>query len=422
MDKLLELFESINDHSIYEIFETSFDPVVVTDANWKEGIKILFVNEAFCNATGYTKEFMIGKNPKVLQGKDSNYEILQELKEELQAGRKFVGQTTNYNAKREPYHVKWSIVPLFDKRDNIVAYVSFQKILEKRALSIKHEKLLSTIVDVSKNLILVTDLEGFIVYINNSFSQKLGYAKNELAGRHSRVLKSNIQSQDFYKKMWQSIIKTGKFSGTFVSRKKDGTLFYDEKDISTIFDDDGNPLFYVSISQDITKQVEKEKQLESQVFTDQLTKLFNRRKYDLMIKAKIAEYHKHGKVFSIILIDIDHFKSINDTYGHDKGDSILKGLASLLQQNIRSEDMLFRWGGEEFTLLVNISQVDAKLLAEKLRAKIEHTPLASIDITASFGVAQIQEQMIESELFSRCDKALYKAKSSGRNQVQVALD
>ncbi|MFT7859990.1 MAG: sensor domain-containing diguanylate cyclase [Sulfurimonas sp.] len=416
MDKFISLFTKMDQKSLYEIFDTSFDPVVVTDANWDKGVSIIFVNEAFCNATGYTKEEVLGKNPKILQGKESNYKILKELKTELQKGNSFVGQTVNYKKNRTPYYVKWSIIPI-KAETKILGYISFQKVIEKKGLDIKHEKLLSSIVDISHNLILVTDLEGFIIYINRSFSEKLGYEKEELVGRHSRVLKSDIQEPEFYKKMWKSILTTGKFSDIFISRKKDGTLFYDKKDIRTILDDEGNPLYYVSISQDITKQMEREKQLQSQVFTDALTKLYNKRKYNDVIKEKIESFEKNGDIFSLILVDIDHFKKVNDTHGHEVGDLILKELAALLKDNSRSDDMVFRWGGEEFALIVHKPLSIASLIAEKLRIVISETELASINITASFGVAEIAKGVDENRLFNQADKALYKAKENGRNQV-----
>lgn len=422
MDQFTSLFASMDQKSLYEIFETSFDPVVVTDANWDAGVKIIFVNEAFCNATGYTKEEVVGKNPKILQGKESNYKILKELKRELKKGNKFIGQTVNYKKNKTPYYVKWSIVPIKTEDEEILGYISFQKVIERKGLDIQHDKLLSSIVDISKNLILVTDLEGFIVYINNSFSEKLGYKKEELIGRHSRILKSDVQDQSFYKTMWHSILKTGKFSDIFISRKKDGTLFYDKKDISTIVDDEGNPLYYVSISRDITKQMEKEQKLKSQVFRDTLTKLYNRRKYNDVIREKIESFQKNGDIFSLILVDIDHFKKLNDTYGHDVGDLILKELAVLLQENIRSDDMVFRWGGEEFALIVHKPSSTAAIIAEKLRAVISETELGSTKITASFGVAEIAKDMDKQALFNKADKALYEAKEFGRNRVQISVD
>ncbi|QOP41830.1 sensor domain-containing diguanylate cyclase [Sulfurimonas marina] len=419
MEQLTSLLNVVDEKSLYEVFEASFDSVVVTDANWDKGIQILYVNKTFCEATGYTKEEVLGKNPKMFQGPESNYEVLQELKEKLKKGEKFVGQTVNYKKNRAPYYVKWSITPLKNKEQVVVGYVSFQRITDKKGLELKHEKLLSSIVDISNNLILVTDLEGFIVYINNSFSEKLGYKKEELIGRHSRVLKSHEQDKDFYAKMWHSILTKGRFSDVFVSRKKDGSLFYDKKDISTIVDDMGNPIYYVSISQDITEQMEKEKQLQTQAFKDTLTKLYNRRKYNDVIEEKLSAYHHNGDIFSLILIDIDHFKKINDTHGHDVGDAILKDLAKFLKSNIRSDDLIFRWGGEEFVMIVNKPSGSAFLLAEKLRAAISETPLAYMKITASFGVAEITHDMDAQTLFNSADKALYLAKESGRNQVKV---
>ncbi|MEJ2415140.1 MAG: diguanylate cyclase, partial [Sulfurimonas sp.] len=237
-----------------------------------------------------------------------------------------------------------------------------------------------------------------------------------------RILKSDVQDKKFYRRMWQSILSKGKFSDVFISRKKDGTLFYDKKDISTITDDDGNPLYYVSISRDITKQMEKEKQLQSQVYTDTLTKLYNRRKYTEVVQQKLEDFEKNSKVFSLILADIDHFKSVNDTYGHDKGDQLLREFAQLLEENLRQDDYIFRWGGEEFAILVDTVGTSATLLANKIRKTIEETTLAELKITASFGVSEFQNGMDIEKLFNTVDQALYEAKQTGRNKVKTAVN
>lgn len=418
MNMIQEIFNKIDHDSFNDIFEHCIDPVIITDANWKDGLSILYVNRAFCNVTGFMRKELIGKNPKIFQGTESNEKVIKELKTELIKGNNFIGQSINYKKDGSSYIVKWSISPLKDKNNNIIGYISFQKSIERK-VQLKHEKLLSSIVNISNNLILVTDLEGVIVYINKAFSEKLGYEKEELIGKHSRVLKSGKQDDEFYKLMWNSILSTGKFSDIFISKKKDGTLFYDKKEISTIKDDEGNPTYYVSISKDISKQIKDQEYLQSQIYKDQLTQIYNRKKYEEVIEQKISDFEIYRKEFCLVLIDLDHFKEINDNYGHDVGDYILQEFAKLIKQNLRSDDMFFRWGGEEFALIVDSNKYDTYKLVEKLREVLSKKSFQSITITASFGIGQICSNCDKNSLFMKTDDALYKAKNSGRDKVVV---
>lgn len=403
------------------MFEHSVQPIAITSSDWENGIKFIYVNRAFCNETKYLKENIIGQSPKILQGQESNQKVLSDLKKTLQADQNFIGQSVNYRKDGTPYYVKWSISPLKDSDNKTMAYISFQTVIDKE-IKIEHEKLLSSIVNVSNNLILVTNLEGIIVYVNQAFSTKLGYSKEELIGKHTRVLKSGVQNNHFYKKMWKSIIQTGSFSDIFISKKSDGTLFYDKKDISTIKDENGRAIYYVSISSDISDQVQKELELENQAYIDTLTNIFNRKKYEIIIDKKIIEYKQNNKIFSLILIDIDHFKEVNDTYGHDMGDYILKEMSNILQENIDDDHFLFRWGGEEFAILVNYDAKQAYEKAFELKDMIKLNRFQSINITASFGISTIVDDITKKELFKQADQALYSAKSNGRDSVIVYRD
>lgn len=202
------LYDSLDLNSVYQSFEYSIEPIAVTDSNWDEGIKFIYVNNAFCTQVGYLKDELLGRSPKIFQGTDSNYKILKELKQELKSGNNFIGQSVNYRKDGSSYYVLWSISPLKDKSGNIIAYISFQKVIDK-SVKFNNDKLLSSIVENSGNLILVTDLNGIIVYTNKSLNTTLGYDEEELIGQHSRVLNSGKQDKDFYKNMWRELFLVG---------------------------------------------------------------------------------------------------------------------------------------------------------------------------------------------------------------------
>lgn len=158
---------------------------------------------------------------------------------------------------------------------------------------------------------------------------------------------------------------------------------------------------------------------------DELTGLYNRRFFNERLLDEVERTRRYGGYFSILICDIDHFKRVNDTYGHPVGDRVLAQVSSLLQNNIRSSDMVCRYGGEEFALLLLNSGKDlAYTLAEQLRKKLAATAMADIggdSVTASFGVATFGKDSISFEgLVSKADQALYLAKTQGRNQVQTA--
>jgi len=147
--------------------------------------------------------------------------------------------------------------------------------------------------------------------------------------------------------------------------------------------------------------------------TDQLTKAYNRRKFFTEISKNLKDN------YSIIMFDIDHFKKINDTYGHDKGDYVLQNLIQIIKQHIRKDDMIFRWGGEEFFILFkDMNIIEAKKMAEKLRKIVEESDFNGIKVTISLSVVSSNSNDIE-KVIKTLDEGLYEAKNSGRNRVVV---
>ncbi|MDT8403725.1 GGDEF domain-containing protein [Sulfuriflexus sp.] len=162
-----------------------------------------------------------------------------------------------------------------------------------------------------------------------------------------------------------------------------------------------------------------------QAMRDTLTGTLNRAAYDTMLAKEIDIARRHDTPLSLLVLDIDHFKKINDTYGHAMGDNALKAMVKRINSKIRSSDILFRYGGEEFTIVLNNTGIDgARLLAERIREAIEEMVYINNDVsmrfTVSIGISTLTRSESGDSLFDRADKALYKAKRSGRNQVLFA--
>ena len=168
------------------------------------------------------------------------------------------------------------------------------------------------------------------------------------------------------------------------------------------------------------KLIEKASLLEESASTDFLTKLYNRRKFDALLEYEIEQIkrYKHGNLCTV-LIDIDNFKSVNDTYGHDTGDEILKEIGNIIKISSRNSDIAARWGGEEFVLgLSHTNLEEALLVAQKIRITIENFNfINNLSITCSFGISQFRTTDTADTLFKRADTALYEAKNTGKNKV-----
>ena len=170
----------------------------------------------------------------------------------------------------------------------------------------------------------------------------------------------------------------------------------------------------------IVKYEETFQKFERRIYRDPLTGLLNRRFFNVYLLKKLKELHGKGEKISFILLDIDNFKHINDTYGHDFGDKVLRQVARVLRSSIRRDDIAIRWGGEEFGIFVNAPLPIAVKLAERIRQILERNPVEGVKVTASFGVGEYRGEDPK-EFFRKVDEALYRAKRNGKNRVEIAL-
>lgn len=188
------------------------------------------------------------------------------------------------------------------------------------------------------------------------------------------------------------------------------------------FDLDGEFLGYIGSCYDITESKQQKEHLQRLSTTDRLTQVANRFKLETVLQEEIERQERYQHPFSIIMLDVDFFKQVNDRYGHKAGDAVLAGMADLVRKNIRASDVLGRWGGEEFIVICPETDIHgAAAMAEKMRAAIEAHKFPQLPSrTASFGVAaHVPGQSVE-QLMARVDRALYRAKENGRNRVEIA--
>jgi diguanylate cyclase (GGDEF)-like protein/PAS domain S-box-containing protein len=281
----------------------------------------------------------------------------------------------------------------------------------------RYSQILSTTQDlvayIDKNFIFRTINDAYLRIYKKSREKIVGHSVEELVGKDyfEKKIKGNIQQclngQGIQQQEWFDF-PDGKRRCMFMSYYP---LLAKDKHVTGV----------VLNSVDITKIKQLEEELKRLSVTDPLTQIFNRTKFDQALKEEIKRCRRYNTELSIIMFDIDHFKHFNDTYGHDVGDKILVNLVNLVKKCIRDTDILSRWGGEEFMLLLpHTSLQNAVKLAERIRIKIKEHTFAKVDsITCSFGVCEFIKEDNEETLIKRVDNALYESKRSGRNKVTV---
>jgi diguanylate cyclase (GGDEF)-like protein len=226
----------------------------------------------------------------------------------------------------------------------------------------------------------------------------------------------NCIDKHTYGKKWFDIVKNNnsKYIKVKLFSKRDDMNYYFNINISKLKNND-----YLLSFNDITKLESERVVIQKEAENDPLTEVYNRVKFNKVLEGMIYRANRYYLNFSIILLDIDHFKSINDEYGHNIGDKVLVELARLVKTVLRESDVFARWGGEEFVIIAESTNLkEASQLASKLRRIVAEYPFKEIgNVTCSFGVTEFKSGDTEIHLFERVDKALYEAKHNGRNQV-----
>ncbi len=205
--------------------------------------------------------------------------------------------------------------------------------------------------------------------------------------------------------------------------RHDGTVIWIRNTMVPHRDDRGLMTHYDGLIEDITERKLAEEELRRLAATDKLTGAYNRTKCHEILEREIERVKRHNQPLSIIIFDIDRFKRINDRYGHNAGDYVLKTIADIVRESIRKIDYFVRWGGEEFMVISSETNLkEATALAERIRAKIESSTFEGVGkVTVSFGVTEFTSNDTEDSLIKRADDAMYEAKKKGRNRVEVTV-
>jgi diguanylate cyclase (GGDEF)-like protein/PAS domain S-box-containing protein len=379
IDKQLELFASLN------------YPIILVDLdNWP-----LWANRKFLSLQSISK--------KDLEVTEISFMIKEMLTAALRDGQLTV-EKKRFQATRSPLKIagkKVAIISLFD----ISQYVQ---------LLAKQEMFENLSEYLPEGIILFQDT---ILYSNPALEKMLGYTGSELLGRRFLEFLEPSQQKPMDENLQQLMLQNkSKVETILAFTEKNGQSLWTR--IKTRLVAQGDTTLFLAIIIDISKERSEMQRLDRLANTDVLTGVYNRRKIDELFLIEYKRAKRYSRHLSALFLDIDHFKQINDTYGHNIGDEVLKKYSQLVQAHLRETDVFARWGGEEFIILLpETSSEKAMILAEHIRNSIATFDFAHVkNVTTSIGITPLKGKEQVNTFLKRLDQALYIAKEKGRNQ------
>jgi diguanylate cyclase (GGDEF)-like protein/PAS domain S-box-containing protein len=412
-----------NEEKLRGLFELSPLGIALTDM---AGRYVEF-NEAFRNICGYSAEEL----------KALDYWTLTPRQYEADEARQLecLERTGHYGPYEKQYVRKdGSLIPL-RLNGMLITGNDGQKYIWSIVEDITDRKRIEADLQVAATAfeaqvgIIVTDASTEILRVNQAFTEDTGYTAAEAVGRTPRMFKSGRHDAAFYAAMWESIRRTGAWQGEIWDRRKNGEIYPKWMTITAVKGPDGVASHYVGTQFDLTDRKAAEEEIRYLAFYDPLTRLPNRRLLLDRLHQALATSARRQRQGALLFIDLDNFKTLNDTLGHNLGDSLLQQVAQRLASCVREGDTVARLGGDEFVVILedldptpNEAAAQAKAVGEKIRAALNQTYLLSgrdSHSTPSIGVALFgNKQETVEQMLKQADLAMYQAKSAGRNVVR----
>ncbi len=317
--------------------------------------------------------------------------------------------------------------PIFDQNGAVRAICTQASDVTRSRHADEQLRLAAKVFDRAGEAIVITDSQGIIITVNDAFTAVTGYVLQEVIGKKTSILRSGKHSTEFYAAMWRSLLELGSWQGEIYNKRKNGEIYAEWLTINSVKNDDDQIANYVSIFSDITAIKSSQRRIEFLATHDELTGLPNRSLLIDRLKHAVSHAKRQQQKIALLFIDLDNFKNINDTLGHDIGDILLKQATKRLQGCVRDSDTLARLGGDEFVVI--LSNVELAVV-NKIASHIVDFLSASFQIndhnlfvSASIGISIFPDDGEDSNsLLKNADTAMYRAKDQGRNQYQFFDD
>ena len=380
----------------------------------------IIVNESFSRFFNITKQGVYQNSDDQLLP-PSILDNCKKLDQDVLAQKENIEQEISFKINDSDYTFIVTKFPLKDSHKNTYAVGTILTNITQRKKMENNLQLAQKIIDHTNEGIIVTDADGLITQVNIAYSEITGYSSKELFNRNPSFLKSGTHTPVFYKELWNTLQTTGHWSGEIWDNKKNGESFPQWLSISAIKDSNKKIINYVGLMHDITKEKQIEAELKSIAYYDSLTGIPNRLLFKDRLMQEIAHCDREEKSLAVMILDLDDFKLVNDSLGHDAGDILLSAVALRLKNKTRKIDTVARLGGDEFAIILSqLEELDtATNIAQKIINQIEQPYVINgntVNISASIGIATYPKDSDKvATLIKYADLALYSAKDAGRN-------
>ncbi|GAB6039929.1 hypothetical protein JCM17961_06020 [Endothiovibrio diazotrophicus] len=381
-----------------------------------------FVNRQFEKSFGLKSDAVVGRTDTQIFGNKIAEGFRTKDLEVIHRQHAIESEETLQRAEGER-HLLSIRFPLFSA-DNVIQGICVQSTdITERKHAEEQLRLAARVFDRAGEGILVTDATQHILTVNDAFTNVTGYTAEEVIGELPTILASGRHNENFYQEMWTQLQEQGWWQGEIWNRRKSGDVYPEWLTINTVHDSHGEITNFVGIFSDITVVKESQRRVEFLATHDELTTLPNRTLFVDRVRQAIAHAGRRGNVFAVLFVDLDNFKVINDSLGHAAGDELLVKVAHLLREGVRAADTVARFGGDEFALLIEETDVgDADITARRIAdalgnaIKVHDQP---VYVSASIGIAMYPNDGEDVEtLLKNADSAMYKAKDSGKRTHQ----
>lgn len=387
---------------------------------------VIEASDSFCAMLGYSRDELIGKNVTEWDASFSRSEIPLIVGQQLAKAERSQFETRHRRKDGTIFDVEISGFPLV--LDGKPALFNSSRDITDRKEALMALNIAATAFE-SQEGILVTDAESHILRVNSAFSEITGYSATEIIGKNPHILSSGRHDANFYSAMWGTLNSVGMWKGEIWNRRKNGEVYPEYLTITAVKNQNGKVTNYVASLADITQRKAAEMEIKNLAFFDPLTKLPNRRLLLDRLQQALSSTTRSGRTGAILFIDLDNFKNLNDTLGHDIGDQLLQSVAQRLETCVREGDTVARLGGDEFVVMLEDLSENAleaanqtESVGEKILSamnipyhlgKFEHHSTSSIGATLfSSNDASLDD------LLKQADIAMYQAKKGGRNTLR----
>lgn len=412
---------------LVQIVEQTDDAFIL----FNDSFEIIFANDAVMKLIGYPASFFTGMTATELCRtlNLTSYDLVHEFQVMLRSSQHAQAAEVMITKKNQCIiNIDIRLETIFNDNDSEQNFLVVLNDVTKRKQAESEIRIAATAFESQEGM-MVTDANNIILRVNRAFTSITGYSAEEVIGKTPHLLSSNKHDAAFYEEMWYSLKNQGAWEGEVWNRRKNGKIYPENLTITAVKDDNGIVTNYVATLTDITMRKAAENEIQHLAFYDSLTGLPNRRLLIDRLKQVAANNARSGRGGAILFLDLDHFKTLNDTLGHDIGDLLLQQVAARLETCVREGDTVARLGGDEFVIMLeNLSDqsievaAQAETIGEKILDALNQPYLLAnhkYQSTPSIGVVLVNKQnQSPHELLKQADIAMYQAKKAGRNTLR----